>query len=394
MKFISDPKELKKTLKRLINSYQNYYWAVAWASSSDVSDLLYEKRERIRKIVIGTHFYQTDPEVIDKFFGVKEVKFNIDTGELFHPKIYYFENNPNDWSCLIGSANFTNAALGSNTELCVLFDSSDSENQISKEIKEKIGDYYNAAIHFDEGKLSQYKEWRKRNAKKFIKKLSGKYSNSETPQVQTVHPLACEIFTMSWAEFIGKVKGDPHHSYEGRIKLLEFSREKFKRLKRFEEIDSEARKIIAGYWSDGEHIGGWFGSMSGAGYFKQFVNNNHPSISKSLDCIPMEGDVSKEDYLGFCDLYQSLKGCGFSGATRLLSMKRPDLFICLNSKNKPLLRADFKIKSDIHLENYWEEVIERIKDSAWWNETEPSDPVEASIWNGRTAFLDAIYYDP
>ena len=140
MKFISDPKELKKTLKRLINSYQNYYWAVAWASSSDVSDLLYEKRERIRKIVIGTHFYQTDPEVIDKFFGVKEVKFNIDTGELFHPKIYYFENNPNDWSCLIGSANFTNAALGSNTELCVLFDSSDSENQISKAIKEKIGD--------------------------------------------------------------------------------------------------------------------------------------------------------------------------------------------------------------------------------------------------------------
>ncbi len=84
----------------------------------------------------------------------------------------------------------------------------------------------------------------KKECKEIIKKLSGKYSDSETPQVQTVHPLACEIFTMPWAEFIGRVKGDPHHSYEGRIKLLEFSREKFKRLKDLKKLTAKLERLL------------------------------------------------------------------------------------------------------------------------------------------------------
>ena len=125
------------------------------------------------------------------------------------------------------------------------------------------------------------------------------------------------------------------------------------------------------------------------------VNQNHKIISDALDCIPLKGDIIRSNYDDFCRNYEKLpKRCGFGGATRLLSMKRPDYFICLNSKNRNRLKNDFKISSVINLNNYWEEVIERIMDSNWWDSPKPSNLSDISIWNARAAFLDAIYYDP
>jgi len=64
-------------------------------------------------------------------------------------------------------------------------------------------------------------------------------------------------------------------------------------------------------------------------------------------------------------------------------------------KNKKALCQDFEIKqSGMDYERYWEEIIERIIDSAWWNEPRPKNPLDRTVWDGRAAMLDAIFYRP
>jgi hypothetical protein len=45
-------------------------------------------------------------------------------------------------------------------------------------------------------------------------------------------------------------------------------------------------------------------------------------------------------------------------------------------------------------DRYWDEIIERIMDSPWWNSPCPQSETDAIVWNGRAAMLDAIFYKP
>jgi hypothetical protein len=75
-------------------------------------------------------------------------------------------------------------------------------------------------------------------------------------------------------------------------------------------------------------------------------------------------------------------------------MKRPDTFICLDSKNKSNLCKDFGInQSEMNYERYWTDIIERIFDSEWWINPNPSNEQDRMISETRAAFLDALYYD-
>ncbi|HPS82905.1 MAG TPA: hypothetical protein PLA88_01220, partial [Bacteroidales bacterium] len=80
-------------------------------------------------------------------------------------------------------------------------------------------------------------------------------------------------------------------------------------------------------------------------------------------------------------------------ATRLLAMKRPDVFVCLDSKNKSSLCKDFGIvQLGLDYDRYWDEIVERIYDSDWWLHPNPKDNIEKDVSNSRAAFLDSIYY--
>ena len=75
-------------------------------------------------------------------------------------------------------------------------------------------------------------------------------------------------------------------------------------------------------------------------------------------------------------------------------MKRPDVFVCLSSKNKTSISQNFGIiKSRLDYESYWEDIIMRIYDSEWWLNPNPKDNIEKKISQGRSAFLDALYYE-
>lgn len=75
-------------------------------------------------------------------------------------------------------------------------------------------------------------------------------------------------------------------------------------------------------------------------------------------------------------------------------MKRPDVFVCLDTKNRSALCKDFEIvQSGLDYERYWTDIIERIFDSQWWINPKPKNKKENNVSNSRAAFLDSIYYE-
>jgi hypothetical protein len=122
----------------------------------------------------------------------------------------------------------------------------------------------------------------------------------------------------------------------------------------------------------------------------------------ALDYIPLEGDVSLDHYQAFVKSFRTaFKGKTGGGpealatASRLLAMKRPDYFVCIDSKNKKELCRAFDLSQKIDYDAYWESLCQRIHlRSAWWSTPEPKDPVGRRIWQGRTALLDALFYVP
>ena len=163
-------------------------------------------------------------------------------------------------------------------------------------------------------------------------------------------------------------------------------------------MDSEVRKTVAGLPNSFDLRRAWFGSMRGAGYLYQAVNHQDEHLSRALDMIPLQGIVSRSDFDAFIVELMAAFPKGRHGvgiATRLLAMKRPDQFVCFDAKNQRELCKDFGIKlTGMDYRRYWDEVVEQIMDSPWWDSPRPHDPEEGVVWDGRAAMLDAIFYRP
>jgi HKD family nuclease len=394
MKLITTNKELVINLLRMEQTYKSIAFAVAWASArTEVFRQLIKNRTHIKKAVIGTHFYQTHPDVLDAFIGSKNVRFIMQPKGIFHPKIYLFWN-PTHWEALIGSANLTSAALTNNSEVMALLSNSD---QISIPLKTQtiglIDSYWSEATQVNKSDALAYREvWQRQQPA--LRRLSGQYGKSKTRK----SPVSSSVMSMSWKQFLTAVKQDEHHGFHERCELLQMIRSEFDQHNNFASMKKELRKTIAGLPNDRDERWAWFGSMKGAGSYFKAVNENNKSISKALDKIPLHGTVSRSQYESYVSEF--IKGFpngrhGIATVSRLLTMKRPDQFVCLDSKNQRELCKDFGIKqTGMNYERYWEEIVERIMDSPWWNYPMPNSKKEKIVWDGRAAMLDTIFYRP
>ncbi|MHB8549289.1 MAG: hypothetical protein ACYDAZ_09035, partial [Thermoplasmataceae archaeon] len=189
-----------------------------------------------------------------------------------------------------------------------------------------------------------------------------------------------------------------------RLRVLEVTTSRFRKLeedgKGFKNLSEIERKAIAGTLSNKTSVGrygigmGWFGSMRGAGMYKHQVINNNANLSRAIDAIPASGEVRVDHYRSFVKAFRKMGKGGIATGTRLLAMKRPDVFVCLDKKNKANLCKDFGIAAaKMTFERYWDEIIGRISESAWWNAPAPKSGQELKVWQDRSAFLDSIYYE-
>src|SRR4051794_26315302 len=100
-------------------------------------------------------------------------------------------------------------------------------------------------------------------------------------------------------------------------------------------MPDNARRGIAGIDRNDDFDWLWFGSMKGAGYYKQAINQNNRQLSGALDEIPLEGEVTRNHFERYLSLFRgAFERWGIATATRLLAIKRPGYFVCLDSKNR------------------------------------------------------------
>lgn len=397
MLLLTTPNEIETTICHLIKTYKIISFASAWASaSSKAFPLLLKHSNKIGKVVVGIHFYQTHPNFIKEFIDDKKVKFKTSPNGIFHPKIYLFQNNENDWECLIGSANFTKAAMQNNSEIMVHINSNDTDaSKVYKKTIEEIENYFETAVSFTNDDYQAYlKVWNKKSKK--LLDIQDKFG-SETDSKPI---FKSKIIMKDWNSFFEEVKNDKNNSFKIRLELLNKAQEYF-RNNSFANMTDIKRRQVSGITSkdvDNPKLDWmYFGNMVSP-RFKTRISENYIDISDALDCIPLNGIVSKNDYMNYVEYFKEHSGYGYGVITisRLLAMKRPDVFFCITGGNKKYLYEDFGLTKDIksnEYERYWDEIIQRIHKSEWYNVDEPIDIIEKDLWSKRVAMLDTIFYE-
>jgi len=216
MKVLTEPVKIDNILVNLMKKYKTYQIATAWASlGSNASAKLLKNKKHIKKMVVGTHFYQTHPDFIEKFINSKKVHFILKTNGIYHPKVYLFSNSKDSWECIIGSANFTFSALTKNSEIVIHIKSTDSNSDtIYQTLINAIDNYWKDSESISSEEYENYKNIWKKNRKK-IRSLKEQYGKSKTSK-----PLVkSKIFALSWSKYYQLIKNDSLHSFDGRMNL-------------------------------------------------------------------------------------------------------------------------------------------------------------------------------
>ncbi|MEQ6292192.1 phospholipase D family protein [Vogesella sp. GCM10023246] len=387
------------TVIQLLRECTRFDVAVAWAGPNKALDAMLASHPKLGRAVIGTHMYQTDPAVLRRFMPHVGARCLPPDGRLFHPKVYLFEM-PKGLAAVVGSHNLTGGAFdGKNIEVSVLIEGSANET-VFVDLISFVKSSWNSAEAIDEDEFlfayeAQYQiNKAKRNALDRFHRVKKPRSGAQKSPMD-----------ISWESFIESVKNDGHHHLEGRLKVLERAAALFKEHGSFAAMSQYERKAVAGtYGSKEPQLDDlewpWFGAMFGQGDFKNLVNESPQLLSDALEIIPLDGDVSVTQFDAFVQHFnlafegKAHKG-GIATASRLLAMKRPDVFVCLNNANRVGISEAFgTAPTTLNLDNYWQRVIIPMQISSWWQHPRPRDELAGRIWDNRAALMDSIYYDP
>lgn len=392
MKFIADLSTLSSTFKSLCKSYSHYRWAVAWAGNPDAFDLakiLERNQKKIDKIVIGLHFYQTHPDFIEKFMANEKFRFYMQSDGTFHAKVYLFYNSNNDWAAIVGSSNFTYHGFHQNEEANILFTSDDNGADFSA-ISNLVSSIWDKGGYFSSKDLGTYRKTfvfqsRKHSSLKHMKSVSG-------------HAISSSLDVMTWDEYFRTITTMDFDNFKARICLLKKAQSLFRSKASFNSFSPDIKRALAGFISNTEELDtpdvDWklFGSMQGAGVFKHSVISSN-DIGEALDLIPIKGKITKNKFQAYCSAFKNWDN-PIACATRLLAIKRPDFFVCINSKNKKALGRLLDMpQSHFTLENYWDIILPRIHGAEWYNDTASiAQGIEKDIKHFQVAMLDSISY--
>jgi len=394
MKLLSNKNNiLFECFSELCERYAHYKWAVAWAGDIhqfDGTKTLSKHEDRIDKIVVGLHFYQTSPSFIERYMSNAKVHFYMQSDGTFHSKIYLFYNNPKDWSAIIGSSNFTQHGFHKNMETNILISNEDCDDTFYDELAKQIEEVWKEGRQFTKSELKSYKEafgYQQKNHKSLQKFSSG------TSKVNVA-----SLDVMTWSDYLRYITTQDVHNCDYRIDVLTKAQKVFSKYSHFNDIPLSTRKAIAGFASSTTEFpnmeADWkfFGSMQGAGTFKHAIIAEK-KIGDALDKIPLRGPVTKKQFEEYCKAFSGWND-PLACITRLLAMKRPDLFICINSKNKYELSHLLNIpQSHFRLLNYWDEILMRIHDSVWFQDNSKTEPgFETQVKQFQVAMLDSISY--
>jgi len=439
VKILPSSSAIQSALLAAMTDHDHLAWAVAWAGVGfPAQEELLEQRDKIKQLTVGIHFHQTHPDFLEAFIGAPEVRVVKQPSGVFHPKVFVFWdgpealNNAERWTAIVGSANFTAGGMNptphrpptpgrrerkarGNTEAAVQLSHEDAGAAAAlTSLAQLLDDCAAQGKPIDEDFVAHYRKvYAKRT--KDRERLAGTFQKS-TPsrgkqRTDGGRPVfETDFLAMPWTEFVTKVRGDREHRFEDRLALLRHAR-RFFEAPSFSDMSRDRQQMVAGFFHlekgktpapdrpEEKVDWGYFGSMKVAGNFVAVVNENPMGIADALARIPRQGPVTEADFNAFVAAYQeAFKALGRKGskglatATRLLAMKRPDTFVCVDNKNRVALCKALQIPQSLTPAGYWHSVVARVREAHWNLEAPPADRIEAELWHGRVALLDAIFY--
>lgn len=191
-----------------------------------------------------------------------------------------------------------------------------------------------------------------------------------------------------WPIFVHFItQQNTRHALDERFKLLTHIQEI--RNTPLADMIEEDRLVFAGkHTSSHDHSiynfdAEWFGSTKGAKVFHQLLLQKPIAFDEALSHIPLEGDVSFNDYQNFVTAYQGIfqqaeANAPLAPASRLLAMRRPDQFIALTNAKIDVLCQGLSIAkfNNQDLLSYWRDMITTLHTFAWWHTEMPETVVQ------------------
>ena len=398
VKFLS-ASQTQSTLIALVENCESMQWAVAWATENAVFEAAMKYSSKFEHFVVGTHMFQTQPEVLERAAALAAAAVVPPTGDLFHPKVYLFRNGQRIRG-VVGSPNLTKAAMSRYVEASVLLDGS-LDDAALVELSRFVAEAWKGAEDISHEFLFRYRH--QYAAKTAARQELIKFADVRPPSKPNTKRAPHD---MSWADYLVQVRNSSHpsaHLFKERLGVLTKARALFATGIPYAKWNEDDRKLVAGTLGrkKSQQPGvdyGLFGSMGASGTFANLVIEAPTGLSHALDFIPLMDAVTQRDYDRYCKAFRAAfdqdgRVGGLPTATRLLAMKRPDAFVCIDSANRKDLCENFGVSpSTTNLENYWQRIIEPMHGDPWWRHPQPSNAADAEIWLGRAALLDAIYY--
>ena len=132
-----------------------------------------------------------------------------------------------------------------------------------------------------------------------------------------------KLLSLSWTDYLGALRGKKEKYFDDRLQVLRAAKAIWENEPSFAKLTVEDRKKISGTAS--EKIIRWrlFGSMKGALKFKAALRDKNKYLLKSLDEIPLRGQVRASHYKAYIGALswafdQTKEFAGLAVATRLL----------------------------------------------------------------------------
>lgn len=393
---------VERAIKALLAEHDEAHWAVAWGTCTPLAKALLAQPEKLKSITFGLAFSQTDPDLVDALVG-RNGCFVVRTfpGGTYHPKVYAFRSGTRA-AAVIGSANFTRGGLGRNHEASVLITGSTSDPALADAL----------AFTAESAKLGSIVSTELAQRYRLSCKIAARTPGPSRDPLKGLprenpNGLLSPLIEMSWAEYVRAVRSSAHHDVDRSLNLLQTAQGWLSAVGSFQDLKAEQRKAIAGFLGEQQKSlddelnqdWAWFGSMRGAGDFMNRIAENDQSLASAVDSIPQKGEITRAHFDRFARLFvkafdNSERVGGVATASRLLALKRPDVFLCISKPNRSAAAAELGFaKSTLTLDNYWDGVVNVIRASDWYNSDKPEGP-EGRLWEARAAMLDSIFYSP
>lgn len=143
----------------------------------------------------------------------------------------------------------------------------------------------------------------------------------------------------------------------------------------------------------------WFASTKSAKGFHQMLADLPGVFDDALSNIPLEGDVALGNYQQFVIAYLS----AFNGsdekptlapATRLLAMRRPDVFTPISNSRLDALCSALGITklNNRDFERYWQDVVQSIHAMSWFKMANAGNELETQLVDIKALIPCFFYY--